>query len=149
MVTTPTGSSRGGGRDGGRGEEEEDVSVENKEVDVIVMERKQMIMDVLALPCRCCQSTDDNMRLRRWMDKRYFVKVVMEQILLQISDLIKGMFGSQSVVVVVVVIVLPVVQIMMGVVLYVLNNKNTNTNTNTMNYPSTLFLLLVKNGEEE
>ena len=37
MVTTPTGGSWGGGRDGGRGEEEEDVSVGDKEVDVIGM----------------------------------------------------------------------------------------------------------------
>ena len=35
MVTTPTGGSRGGGRDGGRGEEEEEVSMGDKEVDVI------------------------------------------------------------------------------------------------------------------
>ena len=39
--------------DGGRGEEEEEVSVEDKEVDVIGIEKKQMIVDVLVLPCRC------------------------------------------------------------------------------------------------
>ena len=69
-----------------------------------------MIVDVLVLPCRYSQSTDDNMRLRRWMDKPCFVTVVIEGILLQISDLIKGMFESQSMVVVVVVLA---VQIMM------------------------------------
>ena len=54
MVITPPGGSRGGGRGGGRGEEEDEVSVGDKEVDVIGMERKQMIVDVLVLPCRCC-----------------------------------------------------------------------------------------------
>jgi len=143
MVPTPPGGSRGGGRDGGQGEEEEEeVSVGNKEVDVIGMERKQMIVDMLVLSYHCCQNTDNNMCLRRWIDKPYFVSVVIEGILLQISNLIKGMFESQSLVVVVVFV--RVVQIMMGVVLYILNNKN--TNTNTMNHSSTLFFVLAENG---
>ena len=50
IVTTPLGGSQGGGRDGERGEEKEEVSVVDKEVDVIKMERKQMIVDVLVLP---------------------------------------------------------------------------------------------------
>ena len=57
MVITPPGGSRGGGRDGRQGEEEEEVSVGDKEVDVIGMERKQMIVDVLVLStvnCYCC-----------------------------------------------------------------------------------------------
>jgi len=116
--------------------------VGNKEVDVIGMERKQMIVDMLVLPYHCCQNTDKNMCLRRWIDKPYFVTVVIEGILLQTSNLIKGMFESQSFVVVVVFVL--VVQIMMGVVLYILNNKN--TNTNTMNHSSTLFFVLAENG---
>mmetsp|Transcript_55173 Transcript_55173/g.59770 ORF Transcript_55173/g.59770 Transcript_55173/m.59770 type:complete len:110 (+) Transcript_55173:134-463(+) len=106
------------------------------------MERKQMIVDMLVLSYHCCQNTDNNMCLRRWIDKPYFVSVVIEGILLQISNLIKGMFESQSLVVVVVFV--RVVQIMMGVVLYILNNKN--TNTNTMNHSSTLFFVLAENG---
>jgi len=40
MVTTTPGVSRGCGRDGKQGEEEEKVSVGDKEVDVIGTERK-------------------------------------------------------------------------------------------------------------
>jgi len=146
MVPTPPGGSRGGGRDGGQGEEEEEeVSAGDKEVEVIWMERKQMIVDMLVLPYHCCQNTDNNMCLRRWIDKPYFVKVVIEGILLQISNLIKGVFESQSLVVVVVFVL--VVQILMGVVLYILNNKN--TNTNTMNHSSTLFFVSAENGGKE
>ena len=80
-VTITPGGNRGGGRDGGQGEGKEEVSVGDKEMDVFKMERKQMIADVLVLPYRYCQNIDDAMRLRPWMDKPYFVTVVIEGIL--------------------------------------------------------------------
>ena len=60
MVTTPPGGSsdrRDGGSTGEEEEEEEEVPMGEEEVDVIGMERKQMIVDVLVLltvNCYCC-----------------------------------------------------------------------------------------------